>query len=253
LLLGQLLYLPHNSLHGFYNFYYCGYLEGYLRHKYGSSYSKKFFIVIDVCETKNCFNETWEYLLLDEALDKGIISKTSDLYAVMRKYELNYILIGGSSISGPSVDMIDCLEKLYGNYSFKKVLDLFSGTGSLSKVCIVLGAEYAECVDANTSVISNNLGDKAKYCRILCENAFSYEPKKRFDLVILEPFYDQSLEVAERLLPKFAGRIKWFLFNISGKRYQCWCSLVCETIKRKANIIKIFEGKTSMIVFGNYE
>ena len=91
----------------------------------------------------------------------------------------------------------------------RRVLDLFAGTGQLGLEALSRGAKSVTFTDSSKKAVSlvqrnialTGLGAQAK---TVCGDAFSFlrSTDERFDLVILDPPYDQGLcEEAIALLP----------------------------------------------------
>lgn len=70
------------------------------------------------------------------ALNLGLLTGNSLLAKKMKKYDLKYLILAGHEISGPSYGMIKSIEKICKKFEIKKCLDLFSGTGTLTKVAL---------------------------------------------------------------------------------------------------------------------
>jgi len=227
LLLGQVMNFPINGRSGFYPNYFIGYLEGYLSQKFGSQLLEGYEFAFEIVEENNSSVTTRKYLPLNFAIKHEIILPSSKLVSKMRQYELSYLLISGSAISGPSLDMICVIEELFKNHQINRVLDVFSGTGSLAKVSIINGAERVVCIDVCPTIIEKNLGKYASKCEIsLAKDAFKYKTNEKFDLVILDPFYDDSFEVAKIIIPRLAENTKVIVFNIANKEEEYWINKV---------------------------
>lgn len=251
LLLGQVMHFPVNGRSGFYPNYFIGYLEGYLSQKFGSQLLDRYDFAFEIKEENNSSIETRKYLPLNFAIRHEIISSSSKLVSKMRQHELSYLLISGSAISGPSLDMICAIEELFRNYRINSVLDVFSGTGSLAKVSIINGAEKVICLDVYPGIIEKNLGKYASKCAISSiKDAFKYKINDDFDLVILDPFYDNSFEVAKIIVPHLAENAKIIVFNIANKEEEYWINKVLNEFEKYVTKIMTRTYYRSTIALG---
>jgi 16S rRNA G966 N2-methylase RsmD len=242
LLLGQFIYFPINGFRGFHPNYFLGFIYGHYEGTYHEKFLKNYELCLDVYEDKDAKVNVYKYVKLQDALSEGILSEKSDLYIVMKKYDLKYLLLAGSSISGPSLSMIIALEKILKEKKVNTVLDLFAGTGSLAKVALSNGVKKVTCVDMNPDVIKDNLGLLADRCVILKADAFKFVPKEVYDLALLDPFYDQCFEVASSLIPKLKENVNIFLFNIGRPEYKYWIEKIISELKKNFDKIDLLES-----------
>lgn len=91
---------------------------------------------------------------------------------------------------------------LPGGFPFKKVLDLFAGTGAMGIEALSRGAEEAAFVDKDRlacDVIKKNLDacgfSGARVMRMLVKDSLVFFSRKgeAFDLIIIDPPYDSAL------------------------------------------------------------
>ena len=250
LLLGQFQTFPVNGLRGFHSNYFLGSSVGYLRGKYNMNFFKKYDICLDVHQTENHKENLYRYITVSEAKDRNMLTHDSHLGKAMEKYGLQFILLAGDYISGPSIDMMRVLEKVQKEKKISNILDLFSGTGSLSKVALQNGANHTVCVENNPEVLEPSLKQYKKKYEILNQDVFNFCPNKFYSLVILDPFYYQSLKVAKALLPKLTEYGKTFILNIVEAEKEYWSKKVSNELKKNFKILQWHHGfESSVAVF----
>lgn len=248
LLLGQMLFIPAYTNKGYYTFYYKGYIDGFLQGKYGRKVVRGYDVVLDVLEEEDSYQSPYRYIDLEYAIRKGIISKKSDLVKVMKRYDLKYLLLLGSTISGPSLDMLNFVEALLDKIKVRTVLDIFSGTGSLAKVCLMHNTEFVTCIDADVECINKNLKEYRDRYEVIESDAWSYVPDRQYDLAIVDPFYDLALKTTEGLLSNIRENAKVILLDVSLKCDRSWSKKIIESFKKNVGQCQILHGKISTAV-----
>lgn len=226
LLLGQFLEFPINGLRGFHPNYFYGLLEGRLTTKYENE-AEDYCFHINVEEKEGCTSSRpYKFLGIDDALNHDIVDRESPLHQFMREYELEYILIAGGAVSSPVVGMMDIVETTCREHNPKTVLDLFSGSGSLAKIALKNGANYVKCIDQNTEVIDSTIKDCNAEYEIIETDIFNFSLGKIYDLVLVDPFYAQSLDVSKEIIPQLLEKAKIVIFNISKRKDPVWANKV---------------------------
>jgi len=160
---------------------------------------------------------------LERAVQSGIITKLSPVYKAADKFGIPYVLIRGRFIEGPNPGLAEITEKLMKKGDYKNVLDLFSGTGIVSKVALLNHAEKVVCIDQLTGdQLSIMLKDyKNKVEAIKCD-AFSFEIKEPFDLIVADPDYENAIKVIQEIAPKIKNRCKAFVLCHGSVEDERW-------------------------------
>ena len=232
LLLGQFMYFPRGGIRGFHNDYVEGYLAGFLKAKLGLSKSHEIHLEVFPFTRGKRLDYTYRYGSLREACRLGLISSKSPLAVIMRRYGLNRVLIEGSVIAGPDLSLMRSVEELVSSNRVKSMLELFAGTGSLTKIAIMNGAAKCECVDFSTQACRENLAG-LKQVRILETNVFAYRPKRRvYDLVVADPFLDFAYDVAKRLSNKYTYIAKKFMLTVGYVEDLYWREIVTRELRK---------------------
>lgn len=250
LLLGQFLHVPVGSLRGLSSFYYSGLVNGFLRARYGTEVARSYPLILDIHESPDQVGTTWRYVGLEDAIREGIISKKSALSKKMREYDLNFILVGGATVSGPSLDMLDFIAELVPTQRVSSVVDLFSGTGSLAKVCLIRGAEFVLAVDTHAEVIERNLGSLSGSAQIVQADAFDFSPAGEFDLAIIDPFYDDALLATRLIVPRMIGRTRFILLDVGRIHESFWIRKVSAAFQELVPRMQMLKGRYSVALLG---
>ncbi|HEX2037343.1 MAG TPA: RsmD family RNA methyltransferase [Chloroflexota bacterium] len=254
-LLGQQLFLPRNGLAGFAKQYCLGYLDGALCHRFGLEVASAVAITLDVHQVRQGHSAASRraprapesaaghpepegtslpvYLPLEEAIAGGLVHPDSPLGRFMRRYDLRHLLTFGGSISGPSLPMLLAVEQLTASREVQTVLDLFSGSGSLARVALER-AGLVVCVDTEVRALQQTL---APYLhdprlRVVQADARDYLPTEHFDLAMLDPFYEEALDVLPPVLRHLAPACSRLLVNLGPADETYWVSQVTRLVRR---------------------
>jgi 16S rRNA G966 N2-methylase RsmD len=249
LLLGQMKpFLPKGRT-GYFDKYLSGLVDGYLAGKYSEKLADKYSLFIDVERIKPYNESTCMAIPVAWAEKKGIIDKGSELFRQLRKYEISEIIICGSSIIGPSLDMMMAVSEVVRQKGPKKILDLFSGTGTLSKIALVEGAQHATCLDISTEVFEKNLGKFLTKIKIEKKDAFKVRNFGKYDLAILDTFYDDALQASKAIIPKLLDT-RAILFHVGLFWESNWMYAILEQLRKNLQITKTFKFGNSFIILG---
>lgn len=238
LLLGQFRYFPINGLRGFHNNWIEGHLTGFINEKF--KVATKYFVHIDVFPYED-LNYTYKYVPLERAIANGILPKKSPFVKMMEKYNVKYVLLAGSIVSGPSLDSMLVVEDTLRKNKIKTVLDLFCGTGSLTKIALSNGAKKATCVDVTTEIARANLNEFRDRVNIIEKNMFNYKPQdgENYDLIIADPFFDDGLNFVELLAPVYAGKGKIFMMTVSFIEDIFWRKTILSRLRKIFSMVKV--------------
>jgi hypothetical protein len=211
LLLGQFVHFPVNGYRGFHNNWIEAYVQGFVRGKF--AIREPFRITVDAYPTRLTASP-YTYITLERAVRSGILGKNTPLVKKMKQYNLNHLLLAGSSISGPDIDFIEILESIIRKQRPRHVLEVFGGTGSLSKVALANGATSVTVVDKSCSLARKTL------------------QHFRYDLVIADPFVDQSLDFAEKIAPLCAKKSSTLFTSTGFLEDEYWTSRVARALRK---------------------
>jgi hypothetical protein len=213
LLLGQFVYFSPPAMRGFHVEYLTARLETLFRSKCFPGVGE-LFIHLDVSQVPNSKQSPYTLLPLRKAISAGILTDDSRLAQHMHRYRLSHVLLAGSEISGPSSAMIEIVEEVCRTKRIKTCLDLFSGTGALSRVAATNGASLIVAVDLLPLDFDQALDEPASSVKRVTADAWLYEPEQSFDLLLADPFYDDAVRVAWEILPRMRGYARHLIFHI---------------------------------------
>lgn len=252
LLLGQFWNIPEDSKRGLFSFYYSGLIDGLLYGKYGEAAISDYALGLDIHQLKSDKPlKPWRFQTLTKAISEGIMAPDSLLAEKMREHNLTYVLLLGSALSGPSLDMMYFVEDVMSSEQVHKVLDLFSGTGTSTKICFDSGAEYSVAVDINPEVIERNVGPlQGKQLQVLRADAFDFVPAETFDLIIVDPFYDDTLTVTKKIIPRLLDKTRLILLDVGCTYESSWISAVSDSFQQHVTKMRVLKGKYSVGLLG---
>lgn len=139
---------------------------------------------------------------LADAVTSGALTRGSELHDWMLRFRLDYLLMSGRTISGPSPAMFMALESLGSELEGRTVIDLFAGSQGHALAARHLGAGQVICIDRVPPIgedghIVNPAHGVPGVVRV-CADALA--PPLRIgpdDVVIIDPYYED--------FPRFCG------------------------------------------------
>ncbi len=201
---GNFSHLRHAGVIGFNTVYLQGFLDSWL-HSVARGLADRIDVQVDVVADRSRRPiKHPRYLSVREALSCGVVKSGSPVETYCRKYGLTKVSLFGPGLIGPSTEMIAAIEKIWEVIRAKSVLDLFSGTGALGRVCRTLGAKTVVSVD---ELPASKSGSTAT-------DAFRLDIGRRVDLAILDQFVEQTDVVAQRLIPILSRNANCLLWNL---------------------------------------
>jgi hypothetical protein len=106
------------------------------------------------------------------------------------------------------------LEWLYRRHKLRRVLDVFAGTGALSKVALRLGARSVTMVDVGGPPPLSLTTSEARRIRFVQQDVLNLRLTDDYDLAILDPFCDDVLEFSGNLASNLSRRAKYIVFHL---------------------------------------
>jgi 16S rRNA G966 N2-methylase RsmD len=194
-------------------------------------------IYFEVIPGKGSFNYLYRPIDYESAINLGLLTHDSKLARIMRKYNLNTLILAGCEISGPTYGMLKAVEKICTEKQIMRSIDLFSGTGSLAKVVLENSSSFVDCVDTNTQITPYTLKEYKGRYQIHNIDAFNFLPNVNYDLLILDPFYDHAFDVAEIILPRFRDITMTVVFDIGLEIQRYWTAQIKKSIERTCDCV----------------
>jgi len=179
---------------------------------------------------------------LVRSLQDGIITNQSPVYAVARKYNMPYILVRGRYIEGPNPGLTEISENLLAKYGFRKVLDLFAGTGIVARVALANKAEKVVCVDRTTAnELISTFKSWEKVVEVAQDDVFAFKVKEPFDLIVADPDFEDALRVAREVVPRIRNMCKVFVLchgSVEDERWNKEIRAILQTSSNKTEQIE---------------
>ena len=139
---------------------------------------------------------------LKEVQKKKLLGKYSPMLLLAEKLKLKYLLKEGDAFTGPAVGLSILVDKITHQFPIHSVLDLFCGTGAVSKIALKNGVSHVDCVDIEVDLAKENLHQFEKRVRFIQTDVLKFKSKKFYDLVVADP--------PRELIPKLLKTIPHF-------------------------------------------
>jgi predicted RNA methylase len=169
-------------------------------------------------------------------LKSGQLREDSPLVVTAKTYGLRYALIRGRHFVGPSPAIARTIEQLIGDEGCRpeSVLDLFAGSGIASiVVCRYTSPKMVLAIERDRAKISRLQRYLAKSrARCLAADACKVAlPKRLFDLVVADPYYEDALVFLQHHLRWIARYARRFLMVSGGIEHAQWNGAVERMIR----------------------
>src|SRR5260370_32028493 len=147
-----------------------------------------------------------------------------------------YVLLRGRHMVGPSPALASVVEKLISDRrSIGSVLDLFAGTGIVSKVVCKLGNPKEVVIVEKDPIKVARMSRYLRDPRVrftVGDATLMKLPRKPFDLVVADPYYEDALEFLSNQLSWITARARLFLLVSGGVEDLEWNNDVRVTLRR---------------------
>jgi len=182
------------------------------------------------------------------AVANSIIDRTSPVLADLRAARCDTLVVDELSLSGPTSDMMRVVESEISGLRLLRVCDVFAGTGALGMRCLAMGAAHCTFIDQFSDAIRLNTRNlSASRYSIHVGDAFAFTSNKRWDLVIMDPYFDLSERVAIELFPRFATSASMIIFDISFRADKYWILRVKSALQLTGGHLRFVEKGESVI------
>lgn len=123
------------------------------------------------------------------------LSKFSPLALISEKLKVKWMMLWEGYIYGPAPGITEALDLLITVLKPKSMLDLFCGSGALSKLAYSKGVEKIVSVDLYPDAALRNLR-RCRGIKVIGGDALSLQLGEQFDLLVADP----PEELVEKLL-----------------------------------------------------
>ena len=118
----------------------------------------------------------------------GRISPMSPIVLIAEKLGISWLMIFDEYVYGPTPGIIEASDLLIRALKPRSVIDLFGGSGSLSKLAMRNGVKNVTYVDMYPEAAKLNLADHMNEVRIIKSDVFSFlEGRIECDLLLADP------------------------------------------------------------------
>lgn len=206
-LLGQASPFDTGDFRGYYNLLYGGWLTSYIAQT--RQIDSRFFVSVDAIPASDAGDRRLDSeMTLSAAIEAGILTTDSVLASKMRQYGLTRLVLGGgAAIAGPLPGPIRTMERLCARYEIETILDVFCGSGAMSRVVLEHGGTDAYCLDVDCDCARTNLAAEETTVTFLEEDFFEVSlPDRQFDITVLDPYFNLLPDVLDSRLPEITAR-----------------------------------------------
>lgn len=183
-----------------------------------SSHSAK--VIVEVVPT-NAHKDSIESLIPVDKARKELITKGSPLDNVLRNFKIPNVLVRGRHLVGPNPGLLSVVEKIYKESVPKSALELFAGTGVVSRFLINQGVENVTCVDKGDHFdITKTSLEKLSGITCVREDAFHFRIPQVFDLIVADPYYEDALEFLDTKAKEIFSNTRIFVFVCGGIEHE---------------------------------
>lgn len=230
---------------GPYSFYITGFIDASLYLKLPREYS-----MID--EVELIFSESNGQIELNDLIEveiarkRGFIQSGSEFDRILSTYNLPYILVIGSSISGPDLDIIKTAEQF--DFRDMCILDMFSGTGAITAVCLQKGAKHVVAVEQNARALKTLKSRFPERLSVVEQDAFSFQSDEYFDVAFFNPYYDDAISVARHIIPKMKANFQKGLLSVGSRWNTPYLEKVINILSNNEFNTKVIKGSISNII-----
>lgn len=203
-------------------------------------------VQLDVGPVRMVPDNPFVVIAREEAVRRGLIDEGSVLDAYMRRYSLQDVLLAGDEIAGPSAAMLRAAERVHSWGVSDRWLDLFAGTGAIGRVARMLGSNKVESIDMRS--LSTEGVERVKVADV-----WNVDFQDDYDVVSLDPFFDDACEVAAQLLPRLIGRTKRFIFHVGYEFDRKWVRHVGRVLSQQVRMVQFERAFGSVVAYGHCE
>lgn len=248
-LLGQASPFEIGDFRGYYTLLYGGWLTSYLART--RDIDARFFVSVDVIP----YSEDHEgpldtELSLEKAIEAGILTPESQLTEMMRRYGLDRLVLGGgAAIAGPLPGPIQPIEQLCERYDIDTILDIFCGSGAMSRVVLEHGGTVSYCIDLDCDYARQNLSGDGEAVTFLEEDFFECSlPDRSFDIAVLDPYFNLLPEVIDSRLEAIIARSDRVLMTAGFLSDGYWIDKVEAKLERASGITEVERFNTGRTI-----
>ena len=177
-------------------------------------------VIVEVVPTEVHHDNLESLVPIDKAY-KGIIAEGSPLDELARKFDIPHVLVRGRHLVGPNPGLLLVVEKVCQEAAPKSALDLFAGTGIISRFLHSRGVKSITCVDNGEHFsISKKLLGKLSGVTCVKEDAFRFRVCQVFDLTVADPYYEDALDFLNAKAQEIFANTRIFVLVCGGVEHE---------------------------------
>lgn len=247
-LLGQATPFEQGDYKGFYNNLYGGWLTKHLQNEFTLNF--RYYVDVNAVLAVDHCEQFDREITLETALQEHIVREDSRLAEKMSEYGLDSLVLGGGTlVAGPQPGPIETIERLFEKYDIDAVLDLFCGSGAFTKVALQQGASTVTCLDLNLASARENLRECREQVRFKETDAFDFTPERRYDLVLVDPYFHLLPEFIKEQYPTLSTAADMILVTAGFRGDSYWIEAVRDDVRRYSTTTEVIDtGRTIQIL-----
>lgn len=127
-----------------------------------------------------------------------MLSPFSPIALICSKLGVRWIPYTDGYIYGPTPGITELLERILSLLKPESMLDLFCGSGALSKLAYIMNVKNVKAVDIYVDAAKKNLM-KLKSIEIEQKDALELRNEKKYSIVVADPPEEKIKEIVDRL------------------------------------------------------
>lgn len=123
---------------------------------------------------------------INRLIETGRLSNLSPIALISEKLGIRWLMIFNEYIYGPTPGIVEALDLLLTKLRPRTVLDLFAGSGALSKLALLRGVKHVRCVEKYAEALKLNLGGLRRV-EVIEGDAMDFLGEGKYDMVVIDP------------------------------------------------------------------
>jgi 16S rRNA G966 N2-methylase RsmD len=177
---------------------------------------------------------------IQELVNSRKISSKSPVAETAKTFDIDYALIRGRHLIGPCPAVAAVIKNLAKREKIRTVLDIFAGTGVASKVAAATRKLDKISVVENDPLKVARMRSHMKGIPVEFEtcDALEYEIKRPYDLVVADPYFEDTLRFLESQLDSIKERARIFVLVSGGVYDSSWNHKITLRLKKAGLVVR---------------
>ncbi|MEM3397748.1 MAG: hypothetical protein QW724_01230 [Nitrososphaerota archaeon] len=134
---------------------------------------------------------------IDWLIDSGMLSPYSPIALICSKLKVRWLPYMDGYIYGPTPGITELLARTLSLLKPESMLDLFCGSGALSKLAYIMNVKNVKAVDIYVEAAYKNLG-KLKNVKIEQRDALEIGNEEKYSILVADPPEEKIEELVNR-------------------------------------------------------